>query len=69
MIVGDITWLSTAQLKWMQAVRKKLCEQAILEADHKSRLREVLDNEKKVRRLMHIGINRLILMGVIVVFM
>ena len=35
MIVGDATWLSAAQLKW-DAVRKKICEQAGVEADHKS---------------------------------
>ena len=56
MIVGDTTWLSTAQLKW-DAVRKKICEQAIMESDHKSRLRELLENEGKEGRLMHIGIN------------
>ena len=46
MIVGDATWLNAAQLKW-DAVRIKICEQAGVEADHKSRLRELLENEGK----------------------
>ena len=46
MIMGDVTWLKSAQLKW-DTIRKKICEQAGIEADHKSRIRELLDNEGK----------------------
>ena len=47
MIMGDdVTWLNSAQLKW-DTIRKKICEQAGIEADHKSRIRELLDNEGK----------------------
>ena len=54
--MGDNTWLNSFQLKW-DAVRK-ICEQATLEANHKSQLRELLDDEGKGGKLkMHVGIN------------
>ena len=56
MIVGDNTWLNSSQLKW-DAVRK-ICEQATLEANHKSRLQQLLEDEGREGKLkMHVGIN------------
>ena len=45
MIVGDTNWLTTVQLKW-DAV--KICDQASIEAHHKSRLRDLLETVGKV---------------------